>query len=425
MRCQMFNADIKSLTSLLWGLIIPPPKLNANIFPLPFLDLSTTVSSGIRTTANPTQPPTRQPATAEATSPPAETTRSPIEIDLVNGNGDVDLTNGVTNNDASTEVDLTTTDETTTEAGGEVDDLFEGYEDEGDLFEGYDSYDYDPTVYDDVGSEGNGRDLDIRTGGEVLVDTNTGIPTYGSQENADLVTEPQIDLRALGFGDAPIEDDYSDDTNPRKGKAPLVLGSFEPATLEVNAPFFDEYSELESEAQELDDDEDVKFISVPLMIEELRGGIDGVRGGDPTVILAGSPPEDEEENYEDSDYFGGSSSSEEPSNAVTVTPEPAVTVRGFVRGRLGGFITGRSRSRPNPVGRGAKEAAGDDAERPRVGSKRVEDIPKEAFHSFLVEPPQGGGSSENSSNQKKRGVDWSQRLREKRRKRIWKQFRLN
>ena len=373
-------------------------------------------------TGSPAPNPT-QPSTPEITNAP-DTTRTPIEIDLVNGNGDVDLTNGVTNNDASTEVDLTTDDSTTEDSGTtateEVDDLFDGY----------DGYDYDPSEYDDLNTDQESqRDLDIRNGGP-LVETVGGIPTYGAERNGKLINEPKIDLRALGFGDAPIEEDYSDRTNPRQGKTPLNLGSFEPATLEVDAPFF-EYSELESEAQELEDrrngdeDEDVEFISVPLMIEELGGGSEGVRGGDPTVILAGSPPEDEEDNYDNSDYFGDNSSSEEPNgNTVTATPESAVTVRGFVRGR--GFNTGR-RHRNNPVGRGAKEGAIDTSPnagttaRPRVGNKRVEDIPKEAFHSFLVDPPQ---ASQNS-NQKKRGVDWSQKLREKRRKRIWKQFRLN
>ncbi len=37
-----------------------------------------------------------------------------------------------------------------------------------------------------------------------------------------------------------------------------------------------------------------------------------------------------------------------------------------------------------------------------------------AFHQFLVEPPQA-----------KRQADWSQRLVEKRRKRVWRQFNLD
>ena len=82
----------------------------------------------------------------------------------------------------------------------------------------------------------------------------------------------------------------------------------------------------------------------------------------------------------------------------------------------------------------------------RRAKKRVEDIDHRQFHSFLVEPPQGrrsrsppagASSSEAASeanggedeielpenNQKKRGIDWSQKLRERNRRKIWRQFR--
>ena len=87
----------------------------------------------------------------------------------------------------------------------------------------------------------------------------------------------------------------------------------------------------------------------------------------------------------------------------------------------------------------------------RRAKKRVEDIDHRQFHSFLVEPPQGrtsrsSGTSSSSeaagdvdasdgggdlqqdlpeNNQKKRGIDWSQKLRERNRRKIWRQFRLN
>ena len=84
----------------------------------------------------------------------------------------------------------------------------------------------------------------------------------------------------------------------------------------------------------------------------------------------------------------------------------------------------------------------------------MEDIDHRQFHSFLVEPPQGrrsrssgtsaseagdvddsdggggGGDLQQQdlqpeNNQKKRGIDWSQKLRERNRRKIWRQFRLN
>ena len=84
----------------------------------------------------------------------------------------------------------------------------------------------------------------------------------------------------------------------------------------------------------------------------------------------------------------------------------------------------------------------------------MEDIDHRQFHSFLVEPPQGRRSRSSSAeavvaadradvdeagdaadaadlqgsqdnNQKKRGIDWSQKLRERNRRKIWRQFRLN
>ena len=85
----------------------------------------------------------------------------------------------------------------------------------------------------------------------------------------------------------------------------------------------------------------------------------------------------------------------------------------------------------------------------RRAKKRVEDIDHRQFHSFLVEPPQGrrsrsSGTSASEAapsseaadedesdldlaenNQKKRGIDWSQKLRERNRRKIWRQFRLN
>ena len=89
----------------------------------------------------------------------------------------------------------------------------------------------------------------------------------------------------------------------------------------------------------------------------------------------------------------------------------------------------------------------------RRAKKRVEDIDHRQFHSFLVEPPQGRRSRSSAAeaaeaaeradvieagdaaaadlqgsqdnNQKKRGIDWSQKLRERNRRKIWRQFRLN
>jgi intein/homing endonuclease len=228
-----------------------------------------------------------------------------------------------------------------------------------------------------------------------------------------------------------------------------------------------------------------------------------VRPGDPTVILAGSPPEGEYEYdeddyyYDDEEYYDDDEEIEEedgeeeveeeeristlqpPESALPSSPPP-VTVRGRGGGpsrscigvkatrlvpiylkdkleppaaatmlnnhifevdqsrdlELFSFI-GFRRSTTPPQATTLRPSS------LRRGKKRVEDIPHSAFHSFLVEPPQGRGQrgeSGNSNgidaeaaddgeadqnNQKKRGIDWSQKLRERNRRKIWKQFRLN
>ncbi len=271
------------------------------------------------------------------------------------------------------------------------------------LFPGYEDTDYDPSQYDDFYDDEPARDSQARyTGG-----SNSRATSRNSDDEA-------VDVNSNRNG--PSQEEYSGngriDQRTRQGKdAKILNGRFQPAEYEdedEDAPFL-EYSELDSEPLG-PGDRSVNFISVPLKIEEV-GGRDAE--GDPTVILAGSDPEEEEENEDDEDI------------------QP-VTVRGVILGR------GR-RVLPSPRQSGRTK-------------KRVEDIPHSAFHRFLVEAPQGRRTKKETKKDeaekereketetekeekkektekeksKRRGVsDWSQRLREKRRQAIWRQFRLN
>ena len=107
------------------------------------------------------------------------------------------------------------------------------------------------------------------------------------------------------------------------------------------------------------------FISVPLMIEEVsgKGEGEGAQPGDPTVILAGSP--------EETGTTGSAAGAQKPD---TEYGSPGT----------------------------------------RKGRENTERRGPHAFHQFLVEPPNA-----------KRNADWSQKLRERQRRRVWRQFNLD
>jgi len=326
-----------------------------------------------------------------ANGPPLADGRPPIEIDLVKGTT-VDLTNGLSGGGAAATPSTPTVDLTGNNDGdGGVEELFSGYEDN----------DYDPSEYDYVDDDEGPA---VRSDQPGYTGGNAG----GRAVNS--LSFSTVDLRDEGDALDERGEEYSDDNrrgvdvNLRKGKAG-DQDTFDEAYYydDENAegdPFV-EYTELDSEPQTLDDadddgDKDVRFISVPLKIEELAGEAEN-GGGDTTVILAGSPPAREEEE--------------------DIQP---VTVRGIIPGL-------RSRG----------SGGSGNAVVVRKKKKRVQDIPHSAFHAFLTETPNAG-----ANNQKKRGAtssssssslskaatrgisDWSQRLREKRRQQVWRQFRL-
>lgn len=228
------------------------------------------------------------------------------------------------------------------------------------LFPGYEDVEYDPTEYDDY--EGDEQEVNNILGTLQGVNNRASpnLPGYG---NPGQGTE------------APYSAGEKASINIRQGKE-VRNGLFDPAEYDDDNSLddepFNEYTELDSEG--LSPEEEARFVKVPLKIEELK---DDSVDGDTTVILVGTPEEEEE-------------------TSVETTTTASSQGRG-----------GRGRTR----GRQAK-----------VNKKRVEDIPHEAFHRFLVEPPQ----AKQQSNQKKRGAtDWSSRLRERNRQRVWRQFGLN
>ena len=128
---------------------------------------------------------------------------------------------------------------------------------------------------------------------------------------------------------------------------------------------FDEYDNNEKygNAGNGDVTTEAAFISVPLMIEEVggKGDGEGSQPGDPTVILAGSPEET-------------GTTGEKAQKPDTLYGSPGV----------------------------------------RKGRENNERRGPHAFHQFLVEPPNA-----------KRNADWSQKLRERQRRRVWRQFNLD
>ncbi|TRY68574.1 hypothetical protein TCAL_09338, partial [Tigriopus californicus] len=367
--------------------------------------------------------------------------RPPIVIDLSNGNNEVDLTNGVKDT-GSTIGDVDLTGKTTTSVptlsatddAEEVDNPFAGYDD---IDENYDEYDY-ITDEEDIldpfagipGLDPDAPGTVVTQSGQTTEPTNFDeLPSYtgnrnnnnnnnnanansNNQQTSNLVqNQNQSPGLAIGIRtqnnalfDATLYDDeiafleeyesgdeLSDQAEPptansadkvglRTGKKTSVKATtkFEPAEyLEEYDDDLYEYDDQILGGGGLDDDRDTEFISVPLKIEEI-GNLSN-RPGDPTVILAGSPPEDEEDDLR-----------------ITTFKPQLLSIRG------------RGNNRKPLVVRRTK--------------KRVEDIPHAAFHAFLVEPPNGAPKT---NNQKKRGVDWSEKLRERKRQKIWRQFRLN
>lgn len=361
--------------------------------------------------------------------------RPPIVIDLSNGNNEVDLTNGVKDT-GSTIRDVDLTGKTSTavpslsesEDTEEVENPFAGYDD---IDEDYDEYDYITDEDDIVDPFAGIPGLDPDAPGTVTTQTiattqatNFGdLPSYtGNQNNNNANSNTQqtsnlvqnqnqapdpvagIRIQNNDLFDATLYDDeiafleeyesgdeLTDKAEPpstntgnkvalRTGKktSAKTTTKFEPA--EYSDEYDDDLFEYDDQilgGGGLNDDRDTEFISVPLKIEEL-GSLSN-RPGDPTVILAGSPPEDEEDDLR-----------------ITTFKPQLLSIRG------------RGNNRKPLVVRRSK--------------KRVEDIPHAAFHAFLVEPPNGAPKT---NNQKKRGVDWSEKLRERKRQKIWRQFRLN
>ncbi len=184
-------------------------------------------------------------------------TTEPIEIDLVNGDGDIDLTNGL-DDDAGQDIDLTGT---TAAPAPDLED-----QEPPTLFAGYDDVEYDPSQYEYE------EEYDTITRADELVGLlgvngiNSGAPNFGipgTQHDDDDGDEP-----------------YSDSGQPRRGKdadARFVPAEYVDDDDGSSGPGeFLEYTELLSEGQALDGeggdgDEDVAFISVPLKIEELGG----------------------------------------------------------------------------------------------------------------------------------------------------------
>ena len=147
-----------------------------------------------------------------------------------------------------------------------------------------------------------------------------------------------------------------------------------------------------------------------------------------------APPLGEE--YDDEDDNGNSITSSSTLRPVSTTGRPQP------RGR--GGLNNRARQ---PTAPPEATTLRPQSSLLRRAKKRVEDIDHRQFHSFLVEPPQGRRSKKSptsaeasaaaseaaseakdeaeDNNQKKRGIDWSQKLRERNRRKIWRQFRLN
>ena len=186
-------------------------------------------------------------------------TTQPIQIDFFNGDGDIDLTNGIDGDSVERDIDLTGT--TVPPPPPPPPSLFAGYED----------VEYDPSVY------AYEYDYDDEEDGVTIADEvpdllginglNSGAPNFGIPG-----TQPDEDE------DAPYSS--HEQADPRKGKD--IKPTFVPAEYvddgDTSGPGeFLEYSELLSEGQGLDGDgdgkadEDVAFISVPLKIEELGG----------------------------------------------------------------------------------------------------------------------------------------------------------
>lgn len=207
-------------------------------------------------------PSSPKPSDPTPTEPTVENTSLPIQIDLVNGDGDIDLTNGLDSDQEDEDIDLTGTTLSTPTQDTPLR-----------LFDGYEDVEYDPSEYEylDDYSYNNADDVVDLLGVNGI---NSGAPNFGIPGTND--DDDDAPYSVSQEDDSPYS--VSQEEEPRRGKE--ADPRFVPAEYvdDGGEEEFLEYTELLSEGQELDkdggsgrDDDDVAFISVPLKIEELGG----------------------------------------------------------------------------------------------------------------------------------------------------------
>lgn len=348
---------------------------------------------------------------------------------MTNGQTDVDLTNGLANSGSTIpDVDLTGT--TTTEAsdtGEEEIDYSQYYDDDygddDDPFKGIPGLDPDAPGFGGARAERLKNKRRKQRPGRLIEQVTPEVDNGLSQDEkeaqafqdefeASLYDDEVAFLEEYDAGDA-----FSDKAEPpldladvslREGKTAGIGAAildaldeeFDPAQyedLEYDDDDFFEYEDNEEEEDAVEQDGNsvegkVGFISVPLKIQEVSS--DEKQPGDPTLILAGSPPENEDEEEDE----------------VTTDEPEVVTIRG--RG---------VHRRPSVVVRRGKKRIGEEKGRGGAGRDNKRGFFAESDADSAQKSPRkrktpGAGSGY---------VDWSTRLRERKRKQIWRQFRLD
>ena len=361
--------------------------------------------------------------------------RPPIEIDLTNGQTDVDLTNGLANPGSTIpDVDLTGTSTTAapdTDGADEEIDYSQYYDDdygddEDDPFKGIPGLDPDAPGFGGAKAERlKNKRRKQRPGRlieQVVPEVDNGLTqaekeaqAFQDEFEASLYDDEVAFLEEYDAGE-PFSEKAEPpldlaDVSVREGKKTAAAGlgaaildaldeEFDPAQyedLEYDDDDFFEYEDTDEEedAAAVEDGNSVEgkvgFISVPLKIQEVAS--DEKQPGDPTLILAGSPPENEEDEDE-----------------VTTDEPEVVTIRG--RG---------VHRRPSVVVRRGKKRVGEESGR----GEAVRSSNRGFFTESDADAAQKSPRKRKTAGAGSGYVDWSTRLRERKRKQIWQQFRLD
>lgn len=398
-------------------------------------------------------------STSARPDPPASTTRNALKVDL-SSSGEVDLTNGLDQDSGSQSVDLTGNDDNYDDgATTTVVPLFPGYEDT-------DDYDQDNYQYDDsdvktpglpgygqspnqLGTYGNRPDQQGTYGNRPAVQQpQPPPPPPPPQQEQEQQPQAQQPEPVQPEPEQPEPEQQQYEKNPENAHEVVVEEEKEVETTETKEEEEEKFVEevevaqVEKEIAQVSDVEEEKPAEVQPQqeqggeqeqpVEEVPkdGEVEAVEEDEEEGEGEEEGDEEDGENYDDRlpqtndedlfDEYDDNSADKVVGNDAT-TEAAFISVPLMIEEVKGeGDGEGSQPGDPTVILAGSPEETGSKPDAlykspgPRRGRQDNERRGPHAFHQFLVEPPNA-----------KRNADWSQKLRERQRRRVWRQFNLD